>query len=454
MFLYYLLIAIMPFAEHRIWGYQLAGTFTVVKLVGVLCFLVAAVRFFTQGTRPPFLQSATSWCYAAFTLLECSSYFEQGGNLVEAWAGYSNIISTFLLFVATLTLVNSRQRLRRSLLVAIGAVGFTSLYALRAWQKYHGLYAGFRPGGMLSDANEYALIAGLWMPLAFLWAFSKRPRWEKAFCLGCFALCLLGTTLAASRGSFLGMAAAFLFLIWHSPHRIRNLALAGVLLLPLGLLGPRSALQRFLHPSHSDELAKYARIIAWKAGWNMITAHPLIGVGLRNFRHVMPAYQDKSATVNIYSIKVDTVAHNTYVEITAELGIPGLIIFLGMWAACFRMLGQVRSKTRRGRLRSLHPIALGLQAGLLGYLVSAFSLSTSWYKMVWLLLFLSLCLHHLVEARLAPQIEDAAACPDWESYVEAPAEAIEKHSAPTGQPSKAQASGLGHEDCRVAVYKP
>ena len=424
MIFFYWLIAIMPLESHRFWGYQIAGTFTIVKLVGILCFLLAAIRIL-QGSRPPFFQSATSWWFAAFFLLQCSSYLVQGGKLADPMGAYSHIVSIFLLFVATLTLVNSRLRLRRSLLVAIGAVGFTSLYAIREWQKYHGLYAGFRPGGMLSDPNEYALIAGLWMPLAFLWAFGKRPRWEKVFCLGCFACCLLGTTFAASRGCFLGMMASFLFLIWHSRRRARNLALAAVLLLPVGLLGSHSGFDRLLHPSHADQIAKEARIIAWQAGWKMITAHPMFGVGLENFKAVMPDYQPRN-------IKVHSIAHNTYVEVAAELGLPALLIFLGMWVVSFRMLGRVRRRTQTGRLRGLFPIALGLQAGMVAYLVNAFFLTTWWFKMVWFLLFLAVCVHHLAEAHLAPQIEEGAACPDWESYAEAPAEADREAFSPNG----------------------
>ncbi len=413
MIFFYWLIAIMPLEAHRFWGYQIAGTFTIVKLVGLLCFLLAVVRLF-QGTRPPFFKSATSRWFAAFFLIQCSSYFVQGGKLADPAGAYSHIVSIFLLFVATLTLVNSRLRLRWSLLVAIGAVGFTSLYAIREWQKYHGVYAGFRPGGMLQDPNEYALVAGLWMPLAFLWAFGKRPRWEKVFCLGCFALCVVGTSLAASRGCFLGMVASFLFVIWHSRNRVRNLALAGVLLLPVGLLGSHSVVQRLFHPTHSDYLAQEARLVAWEAGWNMITTHPVIGVGLENFKAAMPHYQPRE-------LKLDTIAHNTYVEVTAELGVPALLIFLGMWVATFIMLGRVRRRTRTGRLRGLFPVALGLQAGMVAYLVNAFFLTTWWFKMVWFLLFLAVCVHHLAEAHLAPQIEESAASPDWASYVDAQA---------------------------------
>jgi hypothetical protein len=69
---------------------------------------------------------------------------------------------------------------------------------------------------------------------------------------------------------------------------------------------------------------------------------------------------------------------------------------------------------------------------MVAYLVNAFFLSTSFYKMVWFLLFLAVCVHHLAEAHLAPLIEEGAACPDWASYVEAPAEADREAFSPNG----------------------
>jgi O-antigen ligase len=401
-FLVYWLIAILPLEHHRVWRYEIVGALDVVKLAGLLCFLAAVIRIAAGGSIPSFFGSAPSWWCAAYLLLLSSSLLLHGQTLSKPLESSSHILAISCLFVAALTFVNSGRRLRRSLLVAIGALGFASLYVIREWQKYHDLYAGFRPTGRFYDGNEYALVAGLWMPLAFLWASGKRPWWEKLFCLGCLASCVLGTTLAASRGGFLGLMASFLFLIWHSRRRARNLALVGVLLLPLSLIGKHSVVDRLLHPAYADQLAREARLVAWGAGWKMIKAHPLIGVGLGNFKTMMPAYRESE--VNWASI-----GHNTYVEGAAELGIPGLIVFLGIWVSSFRMLGRLRRRAQSARSRSLLVIALGLQAGMVSYLVSACFVSAWWYKMWWLLLFLALCLDRLAKPALAPRIEVSTA---------------------------------------------
>jgi hypothetical protein len=393
MFFFYWLIAIMPLDQHRFWGQPLFGTFTPVKVLGLVALLVAVFQMMTSGKFPQLLQSTQARWYTAFVVFQCSSYLFQGGQLVYGFTPYTNVFSIVSLLIAVLTLINSRQRLYHTILVAIGAVGFSSLYTIRQQQKY-GDITYFRPGGMLGDANEYALVVGLWMPLAFVWAFSKRPRWERALCFGCLASTLLGTTFAASRGGFLGLAAAFLFLIWRSQHRVRNLVIVTTLLVPLLLLSPSSPLQRFKAPSYGDQLAQQARLITWRAGLKMIQSHPLTGIGINNFKPYVTAYENPGENVA-------SLAHNTYVEIAAELGLPALIVFLGLFASSFIALERIRRRANATRLTHLANIAVGIQAGLCSYLVSAVFVSAWWQKLVWLLLFLTICVNRLGSAAVS-----------------------------------------------------
>jgi O-antigen ligase len=148
----------------------------------------------------------------------------------------------------------------------------------------------------------------------------------------------------------------------------------------------------------------------------MIKAHPVLGVGLGNFRPMMPVYRAKG-------VEIVSLAHNTYVEIAAEFGLPGLILFVGTWVAGFRMLGRLRRGNQTGPMGSFFPIALGLQAGLVAYVVDAFFLSTWWYKMCWLLLFLALCLDRLARAAPASRVQVSTAGHDWPSHADSQGEA-------------------------------
>ncbi len=381
MFFFYWMIAIMPLDQHWLWGHAIVGDFTVIKALGLLCFLIALLRLMVGHSSPKFLLTSQARWFLLFVLFQCSSYIVHFGGLANSGGAYSHVFSIVTLFFTVLVLVDARQKLNWSLLVAIGACGYVSLYAIRQQQAYG---AGTRPGGMFGDANEYALVVGMWLPLAFLWAFSKRPKWERIFCFGCFGLVLLGTTFAASRGGFLGLVASFTYLIWHSGHRVRNLALVGGLLVPLLLLTPSSPLRRLQDPGYGDKLAEQARLITWKAGLRMVRAHPLAGVGLENFKAVVVQYEDPNAIVI-------SLCHNTYIEIAAELGPLALVPFLGILVAAFLSLMRVRRRFAASRLAHEAMVCLGMEAGILAFAVSAFFVSAWWEKLVWLNIFLTMC---------------------------------------------------------------
>jgi O-antigen ligase len=257
--------------------------------------------------------------------------------------------------------------------------------------------------GMQGDSNYYALLVDLWIPLAFVWSFSRRPAWERLFSFACLASSLLGVTFAASRGGFLGLTAALLYLIWRSRSRVRNFIFASILVIPLLLGSSSSPLRRLTKPAPSDLFAEEARIIAWKSGWRMIKAHPFAGVGLHNFNHVILNYEDPSWSTEVTNYEqITTIAHNTYIELAAETGVLGVVAFLGVVITAFRVLDRVR---RRTRTRNLHfsNVALGLQAGLISFAISAVFLSAWWEKIVWLVIFLSVCVHRLCPTAAQPR---------------------------------------------------
>jgi O-antigen ligase len=71
------------------------------------------------------------------------------------------------------------------------------------------------------------------------------------------------------------------------------------------------------------------RIDVFRAGLQMFTAHPLLGVGPGNFPLVIGDYDPNYSAV--YS-------HNTYLSVLAELGIVGYLFFILL---CLRMLVSI-----------------------------------------------------------------------------------------------------------------
>jgi O-antigen ligase len=396
MIVFYFLVAVMPLSEHRIWG-RMLGNLTVFKYLGAAAVIYAVAHICAKGAIPRYFRTRQARLFVLFCGIACFSYLTKslGGNLETS--PIFSYVSFLVLFFVTLTVVDSVSRLRLVTLTAVGAVAFASLYVIREWQKYHDVYMGFRPGWVVGDPNYFTISALLTLPLAFYLMLGAKRAWERCYSVGCLIVILIAVTLGASRGGFVGLVVAFVFLIWHSRQRVRNLALLGALILPMSLMFPISPLGRLLHPNRSDLGAEDQRTATWQAGLLMMKDHPVLGIGLGNFKPLVGDYEPPDHFV-------DHIAHNAYIEIGAEMGIPALLIFLGILVSSFRTLSSIRGRAFPPAVRSLGQTALGLQAGLLGTAVAIFFVSGQYQKMLWLVVFVSMSMSTITRQYLEPPI--------------------------------------------------
>lgn len=397
MIFFYLLISVMPLTLHPLWG-RVVGDLTVFKYLGAVCLLYAVFHLGGRRTFPEYFSTWQARFFVIFYVMATVSYFSRSLRFAVEFSPFVRYTSFLLLFFITLAVVDSVKRLRSVLLVAIGSVAFASLYVIREWQKGSAVYgSGYRPGWVVGDPNYFTVSALPFLTIAFYLMLERRSRVERLFCLGCLVVTLVGVTLGASRGGFLGLVAAFLFVVWHSRQRLRNLALASVLVLPLSLASPASPVQRLLHPTHSDKEAEESRTMVWESGLRMIRAHPIMGIGLGNFKPLVKQYEEPGETQQLY-------AHSAYVELAAEMGLPALLVFLAILYFSYRTLERVLQRASGPPL--LHQAALGIQAGLVGCAVALFFVSGQYEKLFWLMVFLSMCLSAL--GRLAKPKEDVS----------------------------------------------
>ena len=424
MIFFYWLIAVMPLDQHWFWGREIFPSFTIIKILGLLSLAGALIKIASGNVRLALLfnNSVARWFLASLALLALGAL---RSHPEVASVAFSHLTSILILFLTVLLMVDSPVRLHRTVLVAIGAAAFASLYTIKGGSAYPAIASGdgFRPSGIFSDANQYALIVDIWAPVAFLLASAKRPSWERLFCFGCLVAILMGTTLAASRGGFLGLLASVFYLVTRSRKPIRNLLAAGALIFPLVLFSPSSLMRRVKNPALGDQQAQVARIWAWKGGLKMMRTHPLLGIGMHNFKGLILQYEEPEE-------KFESLAHNSYLEIGAEDGIPAMFLYIGLLGATFWLLERCRRRLQGANATLFPDIALGLQAGLISYIISSFFMSAWWEKMFWLLIFLTMCLHRLRESHLGSPARDSTGRLRPRAYesmeVSEPAESVER----------------------------
>lgn len=377
----YILISAMPLIRHPLWS-GLFADLTMIKYLGAAALMYAVTYLGLRQTPVRFFGTAQARWFVAFALLAITSYVFKGSS-PEVWerSPMMNYVSFLLFFVVTLIVVDSVHRLRWVLLWAIGGVAFASMHLLREWQKYGGM-GGFRPGWATGDPNYFMISALACLPIACYLGLHSPLMWERLFCAGCALLTFGAVVVAASRGGFLGLVVACLFAVFRGQRRARSLVLLG-LLFAATLVAPISPVKRFLAPTASDAGSADIRTALWAAGLQMIADHPLTGIGLGNFKELVKFYGDE---------RLSNIAHNSFVEITAEMGVPALLIFLAMLTSSFVSLERVRRLTRDSSDSLVHLTACGLQASLIGELITLFFVSGQSQKLFWLMLFVSMCL--------------------------------------------------------------
>ncbi len=95
-----------------------------------------------------------------------------------------------------------------------------------------------------------------------------------------------------------------------------------------------------------SETSNARRIEIWKASLQSIIKHPLLGVGIGNFPVVVGE--------DLAKAKAGSSAHNLYLNIAAELGIPALILALWFLWLLFKKIYTNFLKTRNSKLETVY----------------------------------------------------------------------------------------------------
>lgn len=389
MIFYYLLIWILPRVNDPLWSHRI-GPLTGFECLGILSLTYAGFHLTISRTRHLFfLTWQARTLIVLYSVALVSALIKGRGISLSNSALIVYTSATFLFFI-TLALVDSLARLKWTMFVMVGSYAFTSLYLIREWRVGRHIWANFRPGWIAGDANYFSAAAMCSILLSFYLMQARRPQWERLYYFGCLFITLIAFTLAASRGGFFGLAASSLFVIWHSRRRIRNFAILSAFLLPMLFLLPQSPIHRLLHPEIGAKQSERYHLEAWTAGFQMIKSHPITGIGLGNFKSEMPAY-------NLPGNTYDSIAHNMFIEIAAELGLPALVLFLAIIGSTYLSMGKIRKQANS--LPLVRTAAAALQAGLVGLAASGCFISAEYQKTTWSALAIMACLAPLAKLR-------------------------------------------------------
>ncbi|WMJ81192.1 O-antigen ligase family protein [Clostridium sp. MB40-C1] len=186
--------------------------------------------------------------------------------------------------------------------------------------------------------NPNSLGAFLILPMfpLIMVATNVEYRDEKILYWTASILAFINIVLCGSRNAWLGvLIGAFLLIIIYNWKAI-----------VLFLIGGGAA---FMIPQVRNRLLDFrtiagdGRIKLWKIAVKMIKEHPITGVGNGNYYCLLGEYVKKYPELD-YNHHVNFPVHNSYLKILSELGIAGIISFIGLLIAVFI---KIRSFTNK-----------------------------------------------------------------------------------------------------------
>jgi O-antigen ligase len=325
---------------------------------------------------------------------------------------FGNFIKTVLMYVVIAgTVRGARDVERLSAVYLLGAVLYAGVVLARFdvgadtdWRLGHLYYY---------DANDFATFAITAMPFGLYFANRGRSALVRLWAVAGLALLSTAFVYSGSRGGFLALlvTGGFIVLRYNAiAFRTRVLALVFVSVVLVGTATDRywEQMETIVSDSDYNHTAEDGRLEIWRRGIGYMLQYPLLGVGPNNFgtaEGTLSPFAERQQ----FGIGVRWSApHNSFVQVGAELGVPGLVIFVGMIASAFGALRQSSPRSpSEPPSRTSHELTPALKASLIGFVVGAFFLSLAYSEILYTLAALAVGLRkiralEMVEREWAP----------------------------------------------------
>lgn len=294
-----------------------------------------------------------------------------------AWGVFNDTyIKAVGIFIVMINVVRTRGRLMGLMWISLGIGIYLSLDTIQLYLQGNFAYEGYRVGitdtqGMFGNPNEMALHLVMMTPLVITLCLASKVTMFRLIYLGAAVLFVAANVITFSRGGFLGLLISSLVLAWKLGRRNRfnvTVASAAIALLVIvaapGNYGLRllSIFFPSLDPVGSADARREGLITSL-----IVTARNPWGIGIGN-----------SPVFGAHNLQT----HNAYTQVSAELGLLGLAAYIVFMISPFRKLGAIeRELFDRNDHGWYYLLSIGLQASIVGYMVSSFfaSVAYNWF---------------------------------------------------------------------------
>jgi|GEM_PF-2503115 len=252
-------------------------------------------------------------------------------------------IQTMIPFILFAYVIKSREQVIAVFWMLLGFGVIASLYGIYCALNNIGISdrGMLRIGGFFENPNDFGLTMALLIPFSISFLFSSYGKVTKGLVILSICLFLLSIMYSYSRNAFFSLMlilSMFPFVYFKKMH-LKLLTVGGTIFVLLFAFyfmpaGPKYRIYyraTGVLEAESAQDVDSGRTETNKAGIRIMSQNPIFGVGLGGFRS---AYTDVALSSNDINL-VGTArspqaagAHNVLVQIGAQLGIVGLILYL------------------------------------------------------------------------------------------------------------------------------
>lgn len=318
-------------------------------------------------------------CFVGIAVISIPGSVWPGGSLDFFFDIFSKSVIVFFMVANLLT---SQKRLHTLLWAICMFSAFNAFTAVNGFLHGNVMVAGdlmrSRGGysGLSQDPNDLALSLNIAIPFVwYLFEYTEK-RFEKILLGVMLALCIIGVVVTYSRGGFLGLLGLFLWMMVIQVKKrgigalLKGLILAAVFF----ALAPGSYSERILTIGDSSKDVTGSSDVRWtlmKEAVNITMEHPF-GAGLK--MHNVLIKRVNSAMVGV---------HSAFLEVAADLGVIGLVLFSLVFWKLMRSMQQIRASP----LSSLKTVGLAeaTEVSLVAFGVSGMFLAVAYQVPFYLL---------------------------------------------------------------------
>jgi O-antigen ligase len=263
-----------------------------------------------------------------------------------------------------------------------------------AWQQ--------RTSGAYGDPNAWSTALLVVCPI-LLAALAADKHWlSSPLLLGLgvtFPACIFQSMSRAGLLSFVIILPGMAYVLWGRKRLLAVSAFALLAAVPF-VINIEAALLRYqtlLDPTLEADLGHGSlteRTALLKAGFKIFMENPVLGVGTGLFR-IHASY--------VSAGEVWKIAHNSYINVAAEQGVPGILTHLYFGFLLYKAAWQAAIRSNTEYTRSF---GQGFFLSLLAFSAMAFTLNLATFAIAWYMLGLGLLVGHIGQAEQLPDRMD------------------------------------------------